>query len=503
MLGFVLLFSACTSSPPDNSKTLAVQLANEPVSLDPALVEDGVSIRVLMNVVEGLYAYDSDGKLQPRLFDQMEVDSSHQKYSFTLKKNARWSNGTLIEEEDWIRGLKNALSPQTPAKLGELLFVIRGAREFKAGKVGWEKVGIKLSQGRLIFELKEPAPWFPHVLVLPVAFPRKEKLTNAIYRIASYERGKIIRLEKNPHHDFWKGVVAQGTPEKIDLWIVPDETTAQKLLEQGKLDVLTRISPFELKRLKTRVRVQAYPILATYYIGLNVRDPWFKNPVVRRAFAASIQKDEIVQAIGGSDLPAKGWIPEGLEGYQEYEQTSSAERTRLCNEAKKILARSSPKTPMTLIYDQSSINQIVLEKIQQDIKKHLGISVKLQAADWKTHVRNIRSFQGSGFRFGWLSPFIDPVAHLKAFTKESVNNFTGWSNPQFDAWIDQVSRLSPGSTRRDAILKAQKMLLEDEAVVVPVFHYRLNHAFSARVKQAKVNPLSVLLFNEVRIGSSE
>lgn len=501
--------SGCWKKEKDALPVLRVQLGSDPVSLDPAQAEDGVSIRVLMNLMEGLYGYDSSGRLRPRLFETVEVSDQFRKYKFQIRDRLRWSDGSPLVPEDIVRGLHYALLPQTPSKLVELLYPIRGAEDFKKKKIQWEQVGIRLVGRQLEIELHQAAPWFPHVLALPIAYPRKENTpfvlgktpSNGAYFISEYQKGKVLKLQKNRYHDVWS-VHDPLRADRVELWMVSDESTAVRLFEQKKLDILTRISPLENKRISSLGFLESFPILAIYYIGFNVRDPWFVSPVMRRAFAAAIQKHEIVQALGGAGVPASGWVPEGVEGFIPEQPLSDEKRQQIFSEAKKWMQRHAIRSPLILAYDQSSVNQMVMEKVQSDVRRNLGVSVQLRASDWKTHVKGLSPLGVSAFRFGWLSPFVDPVANLKAMTSNSLNNYTGWKNIQYDGWVEQISLLPPGEKRAEFLKKAQELLVNQESVIVPIFHYRLFHAFSDRIVPVRVNPLSVFFFHEVKFKES-
>src|SRR4051812_44243419 len=69
--------SGCTRTPQpgdaSHADRLAIQLAGEPASLDPALAEDGASLKVLCNTMEGLVGYDGGGKLIQMMAESYEV----------------------------------------------------------------------------------------------------------------------------------------------------------------------------------------------------------------------------------------------------------------------------------------------------------------------------------------------------------------------------------------------------------------------------------------------
>src|SRR5687768_1345738 len=79
ILGSASVFVACSRDLPSSKSALRVQLPYEPISLDPSLAEDGVSLQVLNNIWDGLVGYDARGQLQNRLAESYQVSQDGKK----------------------------------------------------------------------------------------------------------------------------------------------------------------------------------------------------------------------------------------------------------------------------------------------------------------------------------------------------------------------------------------------------------------------------------------
>ncbi len=489
------------------SATIQVQLWNDPVTLDPSMAEDVVSMRVLNNTMDGLLGYDGEGKVQNLLAESFTVSPDGKRYEFTLRKGAAWSDGRLVSAGDFVFGMRRVLMPETGAKLSHFLFPIRGARELNAGKAKPESLGVFEKDGKLVIELVRPVSYFPEILCLTVAMPIREDFLAAQqgrwdreapvtgpYRIRRQTPDQELLLEPNPK--YWRKVPAHS----VLLRIVRDDSTSVNLFENGKLDILTRVPTLDYKRLKEMGVVHTDPFLATYYIAFNVRKGPFADRELRRAVAGAIRKDEIVAAVETPEIPARSWIPPGLDGYLAFEGPDAA----LSATASRMKARLAKEGPLSAVaaFDASERNTTVMSKVQQDLKAHLGISLQLESRDWKAHIRRITTEAPPIYRFGWLSPFRDPVPHLQVFTSGNANNYTGWTNPRYDRLVSDIETLSAGSERTAKILEAQKLLVEDEVPVVPIYHYVQSHAVSKRIGNFRVNPLGIVVFDELEIKQS-
>lgn len=493
---------------------LHVQLAGEPVSLDPALAEDGHSLRVLGNVMDGLLGYDVDGELEPRLAETYQVSANGLRYEFTLRPGARWSDGKPVEARHFVAGLRRALSPETGSKTADFLMPIRGAVSFHAGAAR-ELPGVREEAGKLIVELERPARHFLHVFALTASLPVRDDILAAHggrwpvglkageavftgpYRIVTHEPDKRILLESNPA--YWG---ASPKTRTIELDIVRDETTAVNLFDRGKLDILTRVPTLEHARLNRQNALRTDPLLATYYLSFNCGKEPFSDREWRRAVAGSIHKKELVEALQTGETPARSWVPPGLEGHvRPANPDRSAElfagsvaRVR----ARVLAARPQPR--VEAIFDSSDRNALVLEKVQQDLLKGLGLRITLSNLDWKTHIKTLQADPAPIYRFGWLAPFRDPITHLEILTTGNPNNYSGCSLPEYDGLVRRIEALPSGPMREKLIREAQRILVDREAVVVPLFHYVQVHALQPKVKGFRVNPLGTIRFKELELN---
>jgi oligopeptide transport system substrate-binding protein len=273
------------------------------------------------------------------------------------------------------------------------------------------------------------------------------------------------------------------------LRIVRDESTASNLFDRGQLDVLTKVPPFDVERLRRKGVLRTDPFMTVYYLSFNLSKPPFHRREARRAVSAAIRRKELASLLGSGEQPARSWLPPGLEGFIAYEDRpapSAADR-----EWFKRLG------PVVAGFDTSGRNSLVMEKIQQDLSVGLGLRVTLENSDWKTYVRSLSGTPPPLFRFAWMAPFRDPVPHLRVHVTGDPSNYARWSDPRYDKLVDEIATLSPGAEREAKIREAQRILVDEEAVIVPLYHYVQVHAVSEAVEGFRVNPFGMIRFDEL------
>jgi oligopeptide transport system substrate-binding protein len=506
-LASIFSFGGCTCAESPRGReahSLRVQLATEPVSLDPALAEDGASLRVINNVMDGLVGYDGEGKLVNRLAASYRVLEGGLKYEFTLREDANWSDGRPVIGDDFVTAFKRSLDPSTSSKLASSLLPIRGAREFRSGRAQAAALGIRADGAKkLIIELERPTPYFIQALTVPPALPLRADVlaenggtwpptapSTGPYRITKYLLDRTILLTKNPRY-----CCAPVPIKDVELVLVGDDSTAVSLFEQGRLDVLTRIPQLDQKRMRERGLLRVDPFLATYYISFNLSKPPFSNRDWRRAVAATIRRDELVAALATGETPARSWVARGLEGYVEYSDPSSV----FADSLERVRTLAPPRGVINAAFDSGSRNAMIMEKVQADVKRALGLKLSLSNLDWKTFVRTIQVEPPQIFRFGWLAPFDDPFPHLQMFTTGDPNNIPRFSNAEYDALVREIEVMSTGPARVEKIQQAQEILVDREAVVIPLYHYVQATVVSARVKNYRINPFGVIRFEELEL----
>lgn len=486
---------------------LRMQLPYEPVNLDFSLAEDGVSLRVLSALMTGLVSYDRDYHIKMEIAERMDILDGGARYRFKLK-SWKWSDGKLVTAQEFVYGMRRTLDPETPSKLADLLFFIKGARAFKKGDLkDFSKVGVVAqSDDFLEITLETPVSFFPHVLTLPVGFPQREDqitslgpqwfermTTTGPYKMSRWLHDQRIEIDQNLNYPNFE----KGAPTRAVFQIIPEEATAVNLFENHKIDVLFKVPSFDLDRMRKRNLVREFPYFATYYVAFNQKQPPWDDPKARLAVAQAINRKQIVEAIGGTEQLAESWIPKGLPGYNnsigvKYNPEAARENWRK--------SKGWGQKNLKFGFDTSFRNQTVVERIQADLRATLDVNIEMNNRDWKTYLRELSTKSMPMYRFGWLSPFVDAYGNLVVFASDNSNNYTGWRNSQYDRLLNQIALMNGASAERQKLIdKAQKILVEDSVTVIPIFHYVQTLIVSQKVESFWVNGMGMVDFMKIRI----
>jgi oligopeptide transport system substrate-binding protein len=483
-LSLTLLLAGCTPAP---RADLILCNGAEPQTLDPALVSGQLEGRICAALYEGLARRDSRGKSVPGAAESWAISPDGKTYTFTLRPDLKWSNGDSVTAEDFRYSWLRALNPATGSPYAEILYFIRGAEDFQAGRGPEESVEIAAPDTRtLVVRLKNPTPFFTSLTsfttYLPVHRATVEKhgdrwtrpelwVGNGPYRLKAWKVNDRVSLEKNP---------AYHSPERIrlnriDALAVTRASTAFNLYASGQADVLLDkglIPSLIMPKLRGRPDFHPAPLFATYFYRFNVTRPPFDNPKVRRAFSLAIDKEAIVEKITrGGEPVALSLTPRGVPGYRSPEGPAFSPMTAkaLLREAGYAGGEGFPR--VSILYNKSELNEQIAVEIQAQWKKELGVNIDLRNQEWATFLRSLDSLDFDIARSSWVGDYDDPLTFLDCFATGRGNNRTGWSDLPYDNLLAQAMAEPNPAKRLRLLEQAEEILVAQAMPILPLYHF--------------------------------
>jgi oligopeptide transport system substrate-binding protein len=231
------------------------------------------------------------------------------------------------------------------------------------------------------------------------------------------------------------------------------------------------------------------PVEAVTYLAFNTKKPPFRDRDHRIAVRNAIlfaKRADLAKLLGTGERGAPSFLPTILApgGYRR----------------EWIITPVKTGVPgrLRIQSDSGSRNQTMLEYVQGEIKDELGWSPELELLDWKAHYSKLKSDPGEMYRFGWQNPVSSPSIVYEVLTSGSPNNFTGWSNKEYDALVAELHQ-EPLLVKRSKLIYEIESILWDEAPVIPLLHQVLRFGVSKRVSGFRANPFGVVLFRELRL----
>ncbi|MEP4766866.1 MAG: peptide ABC transporter substrate-binding protein, partial [Roseibium sp.] len=162
-----------------DDQTFTYRILDEHSSVDPQVVEDVSGAEIVRDLFEGLMNQDEDGNLVPGVATGYTTNDSKDVYTFTLRDNAKWSNGDPVTASDFVFAWKRAVDPalSSPYAWFMELMSIENASEIIAGDKSVDDLGVKaIDDHTLEVTLSAPLPYFPQMTTHSTTFPAPQKV---------------------------------------------------------------------------------------------------------------------------------------------------------------------------------------------------------------------------------------------------------------------------------------------------------------------------------------
>ena len=345
------------------AQELAVCLATEPDTIDPALNSSVDGATMILHLFSGLAKWDqtSDGSLVivPDLAEELpegvENEDGTVTYTYTLREGAKWSDGQDVTAGDFVFAWNRAASTSLAADYNYMFEVVKGFADI------WEtdedenfvnpeaKLAVEATDQRtLTVTLENAVSYWNELLAFPVYMPVREDVVgnegwatspdtyvnNGPYVITGWDHNSVITMEKNPAYID----ADQVTMEKIQFFLSDDANNMLSNFQNGSWQLIDDVPTNEIANLKTQ-----YPDefavegqIGTYYVcwnvnenilpassGLTGEEAEAAKAEIRAAIGLMFDRNYIVEQISqGGQVPASSFVAMGMtepDGSQFYE----------------------------------------------------------------------------------------------------------------------------------------------------------------------------------------
>ncbi len=405
----VLALAGCTDQ--DGSTALNYYFTYDPRSLDPALSTDVPTGEVVSLLFDNLTQFDPDAKLVPGLARSWEVDPGGRRYTFHLRQNASFHDGTPIRSAQVRASLLRALAPGSTGGRSWPLYPIEGARGYAAGQQR-EVTGIAVpDDSTVVFTLEEPLNLFPKLLAMPVAaiVPTptppdfdQHPTGSGPWTFVSWSHDDAIVLARNQR--YW------GGPPKADtlrIRIIPEPLTQAAEYEAGQLSVV-EVPVGETRRWEqTKAsELQRRPGLKDLYVAINTTRGPLRDVRVRRALNHAIDVPTLLTTIlADRGVRAAGSLPPGVSGYDSTRAPYAYDPA----EAKRLLAEAG--YPNGFAVKLWRTQRAELARLAQSLQQGLaavGVRAEIVERDASSARAAVRKGEADLFLTDWWADYPDP-----------------------------------------------------------------------------------------------
>ncbi len=472
-------------------QTIVINNGGEVASLDPHKTEGVPESNIILNLLEGLVTTDNQGAVVPGVAESWQNEQG-KIWTFTLRNNARWSNGEPVTAKDFVYSWQRLVDAKTASPYASYLQYahVENIDAILSGKKAPDTLGVKaLDDHHLQVTLSEPVPYFialvAHSSLKPVNRSAIEKwgeswtqpghyVGNGAYSLSDWVINEKIVLRRNPQ--YWNN--GKTIIETATFLPISSETSDVNRYRSGEIDMTNSALPpdlFPILKKSIASQVHVSPLLCTFYYELNNKRPPFNDPRVRTAVKLTLDRDIIANKImGQGQIPAGGFTPPFISGAHltqpEWMTWSQAQRNE---QAKKLLAEAgySAAKPLSfaLLYNTSDLNKKQAIAAASMWQKNLGAKVTLENQEWKTMLDTRHQGEFDVARATWCADYNEPSTFLNAMLSHSSSNTAFYHSEKFDSLMAETLKAADDSQRAALYQQAEQQLDRDSAIV-PVYY---------------------------------
>jgi oligopeptide transport system substrate-binding protein len=423
--------------------------------LDPALGPDANSAQAVGMIYSGLVRSDKNLNVLP---DQAtwDISSNNTVYTFHLKPNIKFSDGTPVTADTYVYTLTRALLPAVKSGIATFFEAnIVGSADVNSGKT-MTLAGVKaLDAQTLQITLTQPTPYFLEVLTNSLYFPLNKNVIdqygqanwiqhaagNGIgtgpFMVKEWDHNVKMVLVPNPYYYGPKPRLTE-----VDMSFVQNPSTAFEAYRAKQFDFVWNLTTDDQLIAQGLSGFERQALLQTDLLFFNNKMAPFNNQAVRQAFAYATDRNTLVRtAFKNTVLPAPTIIPPGMPGYQPNYPGLPYNVTKAKQLLQSVYPDVSKVPPITFTYPNSQVTPNEAAVLQSMWQSALGITVNLRGVELTAYNNDT---QNHTVQFGftqWGADFPDPYDWLALnLTSNASNNNGFWSNPQFDQTVAQAEK---------------------------------------------------------------
>lgn len=468
----------------------------EPQSFDPHKIEGKPESQIAYQLFEGLVTKDSEGNPQPGVAESWSSTPDNKIWTFKLRKDAKWSDGSPVTAHDFVYAWQRLVDPNTASPYASYLkyLPIVNAQDVIEGKKKTSELGVKAADDHtFVFELTSNVPYAhlltTHSALLPVHKATIEKfgdawakkgnfVGNGAYTLNDHVINEKIVFERNKN--YWND--KETVINKATFLAIANATTDVARYRAGELDMTSyALPPEQFPKLKQEIPNEVFTprTLSTYMYEMNLTRKPFNDVRVRKALNLALDRNVITdKVLAQGQTPTYVFTPTYITDGQKIQQPAyaqqpmaerKAEAIKLLNEAG--FSKDKP-LEFKILYNTSENHKKVAIAAASLFKANTDgiVNVTLENQEWKSYLESRGNKQYDVARAGWAADYNQASTFANYLTSKASNNKTGYASAAYDAAVEESYKANNAEERATAYAKAEAVLAED-AAIIPVYNY--------------------------------
>ena len=525
-LGLSVVVAACGNDESSSKKgsgseeavqELRVLKSSEIPSMDSVMATDATSFTVLGNVNEGLYSLNESNELVPAVAEgDPEVNAEGTEFTVTLKDEVEWANGEPVTANDFVYAWQRAIDPESASPYGPYMMEnkILGATEITEAAAAGQPYDVNtlgveaVDEKTLVVKTASPmtVDFFKGLMAFGTFYPQNQEfveaqgdqyatsaetvLSNGPFKMTSWNGPTATEWELEKNENYWDAENVSLT--KITFNVSKESQAAVNAFEAGEADITDKLSSDIVPEYEGDDRMVSWLDPRLTWVKLNQENEALANENIRRAIATAFNKEDLVEnVLNNGSVPANYAVPANFvkdaDG-KDFRDANGDLLTYDVEKAKEYWAKGLEETgltevTLTLLGSDTDAAKKVDQYLKDQLEKNLeGLTVKIENVPFAIRIDREQKEQFDMVDSGWGPDYLDPITFSDLWVTDGQNNNQNYSNAEYDALIEQAQQTTDSAEKWTLLQKAEKILLEEDAGLAPVYQQAYNILVSEKVE---------------------
>ncbi|MDO4432690.1 MAG: peptide ABC transporter substrate-binding protein [Aerococcaceae bacterium] len=507
-----LALNIATSAVSAQEQSISIATMGELSTLDSALYNDVPSSDMIGQIFEGLYRVSKGSEVELGQAASVEVSEDGLTYTFTLRDGLTWSNGDPVTAGDFEFTYRRLVDPNSGSSSSSVT-IFKNAAAIREGNAKLEDLGVKaLDDKTLEITLEYPAPYLPKLLTGSRFLPTNKKIveekgeaygtsaenivTNGPFKIEGWN-GTNLEWNLVKNEAYWDAANVQL--DKALVQVVKENTTGADLFDAGQLDY-TVLSDELVSQYEGGEEFHVVPKATIGYMSFNTQRETTANKYVRRAIAQAFDKELYAQSvIKDGSQPLTGQVPQNFdiaEDGTDYRQAAGDMLTFNLEAAQADWAKAKEELgketiELELLTSDVGLSKRTAEFLQAQLQANLpGLTLTIKSVPLKNRLEFQRASDFDIFYGTWAPDYQDAINFVEQYTTGGGINFAKYSNEEADKLVEQARGefANDPAKRREAIIAAEALMVQEDAIVAPMYQAATSYLLNPRVQGFEVYP---------------
>ena len=477
-------------------------------TMDPALAADTTSTLAMNQVYEGLYVLGKDdefvlgvAKEEPTVSDDLTT------YTFKLREDAKWSDGSQVTAADFVYGWQQIVTPAVGSPNADVMVgVLKNAKEIYEDGADPKTLGVKaIDETTLEVQLERPVPYLKSLLTFAIFYPKKEAFIEEQGKEFATSSEKLLyngpfvmegweafadEWTYKPNAEYWDKETVKL--ESATVQVIKTPSTAVNLFESGEVDVVNKLTSEYAKNYKENESFLPIEQYVTFFLKLNAERSGKETPLankdLRQAIAQSFDKEAFVTNILGDgstatdNLIPKGQTKEPKTGadFTEVAKKTNTYLTYNPEAAKKSLELAKKelgdKIELEFLTDDTEVAKTSAEFFSNQIETNLpGVKINIVQVPFTVRVERDQKKDYDIELSGWGTDYRDPLTVMRIFVSNNSSGGITYTSSTYDQLINDSREKDAGNVdkRFDNFIQAENELINKDTVIAPIYNRSL------------------------------